>query len=212
VPPARPVRLKETKTRISSTRAVEAATCMTRNGLIATCFVFLLVAGTGRAHGVDPSRHISQYAHTAWRVRDGYFQAPPLAIAQTKDGQLWLGGEGGLLRFDGVQFSSWKPPGGQALPGGRIYGLLGSSDGSLWIGTGRGLAQWKNDRLTVYSKAGRFSSLIEDRQGTIWAGHTRAIGILPPLCRFAEKRLQVLRVRQSTWYVLGRGPERGSQW
>ena len=140
--------------------------------------IFLLlsyaVVATRSADALDPDRLISQYAHTAWRVRDGYFQAPPLAIAQTKDGQLWLGGEGGLLRFDGVQFSPWKPRGGQALPSERIYGLLGSRDGSLWIGTGRGLTQLKNDRLTIYATMGRFSSLIEDHQGTIWAGHTRA--------------------------------------
>jgi signal transduction histidine kinase/ligand-binding sensor domain-containing protein len=137
------------------------------------------------AFGLDPSRSLTQYGHTAWRVRDGYFSAPPMAIAQTKDGQLWLGGEGGLLRFDGVQFSPWKPPTGQALPDEHIYGLLGASDGSLWIGTGDGLARWKDNKLTVYAKAGRFSALLEDHLGTIWAGHTRALGVVPPLCRFS---------------------------
>ena len=52
------------------------------------------------AFALDPYRALTQYGHTAWRIRDGYFSSAPLAIAQTKDGQLWLGGEGGLLRFD----------------------------------------------------------------------------------------------------------------
>ena len=95
-----------------------------------------------------------------------------------------------MLRFDGVQFSPWKPPEGQVLPDERIYGLLGASDGSLWIGTGSGLAQWKNDKLVVYAKAGRFYSLLEDHHGTIWAGHTRALSIVPPLCRFAENEFK----------------------
>ena len=76
---------------------------MTRNGLIATCFVCLLIAGTGRAHGVDPSRHITQYAHTAWRVQEGIFGGTPNAITQTPDGYLWIGtldGSSALTVFD----------------------------------------------------------------------------------------------------------------
>jgi signal transduction histidine kinase/streptogramin lyase len=98
---------------------------------------------------------------------------------------LWLGGEGGLLHFDGVQFSPWRAPNGQPLPDERIFGLLGASDGSLWIGTGSGLARWKDGRLVTYAREGRFYSIVEDPRGTIWAGHTRAVGVLPPLCSFA---------------------------
>jgi signal transduction histidine kinase/ligand-binding sensor domain-containing protein len=134
---------------------------------------------------LDPSRALTQYGHTAWRIRDGYFPSAPLAIAQTKDGQLWLGGEGGLLHFDGVQFSPWRAPNGQPLPDERIFALLGASDGSLWIGTGSGLARWKDGRLVSYASAGRFASIVEDPHGTIWAGHTRAVGVVPPLCTFA---------------------------
>src|SRR5215813_4611667 len=157
-------------------------------GTIGRLLLICLLASS--AHALDPSRMLTQYGHTAWRVRDGYFSAPPLAIAQTRDGQLWLGGEGGLLRFDGVQFTPWKPPDGQALPDERIYGLLGANDGSLWIGTGRGLAQWKNDKLTVYAKLGRFGSILEDHQGTIWAGHTWDRHLLPPLCRITANEFK----------------------
>jgi signal transduction histidine kinase/ligand-binding sensor domain-containing protein len=152
--------------------------------------VFIACLYVGHAFALDPSRTLTQYGHTAWRVRDGYFSQAPLAIAQTTDGQLWLGGEGGLIRFDGVQFSPWKPPEGQALPDDRIYGLFGASDGSLWIGTGKGLAQWKNNSLVVHAKLGRFSSLLEDRLGTEWAGHTRDLVLLPPLCRFSNNEFK----------------------
>ena len=49
---------------------------------------------------VDPNRHISQYAHAAWRLQDGFFKGSPISIAQTKDGYVWLGTASGLLRFD----------------------------------------------------------------------------------------------------------------
>ena len=58
---------------------------------------------------VDPTRHISQYAHTAWRVQDGVFGGAPWAITQTTDGYLWIGTRTGLLRFDGVRFVPWTP-------------------------------------------------------------------------------------------------------
>jgi ligand-binding sensor domain-containing protein len=116
---------------------------------------------------LDPSLGLSQYGHTAWRVREGYFPGPLLAIAQTKDGQLWIGGAGGLVRFDGVHFL--PPPAAMHLPDFRIISLLGASDGSLWIAMGRGLARWNDGQLTVYEKNGRFAALLEDRHGTVWA-------------------------------------------
>src|ERR1700691_3108072 len=99
------------------------------------------------AMALDPSRRISQYAHTAWRIQDGAFSGTPHVITQTTDGYLWVGTEGGLLRFDGVRFVPWAAPDGKQLPSVRIYSLLGASDGSLWIGTGTGLAQWKSPDL-----------------------------------------------------------------
>ena len=55
------------------------------------------------AFALDPALDISQYAHTAWKVRDGFAKGFIYAIAQTPDGYLWLGTEFGLLRFDGVR-------------------------------------------------------------------------------------------------------------
>ncbi len=134
---------------------------------------------------LDPTIYISQYGHTAWRVREGYFSSAPLAITQTKDGRLWIGSETGLLQFDGIRFVPWKPPDSTPLPDNRIFALLGTRDGSLWIGTSGGLARWKDNQLTVYTKYGRFAALLEDRNGDVWAGHTRALDLLPPLCHVA---------------------------
>jgi hypothetical protein len=145
-------------------------------------------------NALDSSLRLSQYGHTAWRVREGYFSGPLLAIAQTKDGQLWIGGASGLLRFDGVHF--FPPPDTMHLPDFRVFSLLGASDGSLWIGTGRGLARWKDGKLTIYAKNGRFAALLEDRHGTVWAGHTRALNEVPPLCSFAAGAFQCFRASE----------------
>jgi len=150
---------------------------------------------------LDPNIQLSQYGHTAWHVRDGYFSSPPLAVAQTKDGRLWIGSESGLLQFDGVRFVPWKPPDSTPLPDNRVYNLLGTTDGSLWIGTNKGLARWKDNQLTVYAEYGRFVALVEDRNGAVWSGHTRDLGKLPPLCRFAEAQFKCFNAPDNLLYV-----------
>src|ERR1019366_2855630 len=131
----------------------------------------VLVAGCGCGLALNPALHISQYAHKAWTVRDGFSVGTIFAMAQTPDGYLWLGSEFGLLRFDGIHSVPWQPPAGQHLPSAP-YSLLVTGDGTLWIGTFAGLVSWNGARLTRYPELGRqfVTSLLEDREGTLWAG------------------------------------------
>src|SRR5215469_7194546 len=124
------------------------------------------------AFALNPSLDVNQYAHNAWTVRDGFFRGNITSIAQTPDGYLWLGTEFGLVRFDGVRAVPWQPPAGDRLPGSYVRSLLAARDGSLWIGTRAGLASWKDGKLTQYPALARQEvlSLLEDRNGTIWAG------------------------------------------
>jgi signal transduction histidine kinase/ligand-binding sensor domain-containing protein len=132
----------------------------------------LILAWCPCAFALNPSLEISQYAHKAWTIRDGFFKGTIDAIAQTPDGYLWLGTEFGLLRFDGVRSVPWQPPAGERLPSNLIISLLVARDGRLWIGTDSGLAGWKDGKLAHYpALAGQFVlSLHEDREGVIWAG------------------------------------------
>jgi signal transduction histidine kinase/ligand-binding sensor domain-containing protein len=132
----------------------------------------LLVALCPRASALDPSLDISQYAHTAWKVRDGFVKGAIFSIAQTPDGYLWLGTEFGLFRFDGVRVVPWQPPSGEQLPNNFINNLLVSRDGALWIGTHRGLARWKDGRLNNYPELAALSvsALRENREGIVWIG------------------------------------------
>jgi signal transduction histidine kinase/ligand-binding sensor domain-containing protein len=125
-----------------------------------------------RADALDRALDMSQYAHTAWKVREGFTKGTIVSIAQTPDGYLWLGTEFGLLRFDGVRSVPWQPPSDQHLPSTYIRRLLVARDGTLWIGTWKGLASWKDGKLTQYPElAGQIiSALLEDREGTVWAG------------------------------------------
>jgi signal transduction histidine kinase/ligand-binding sensor domain-containing protein len=132
----------------------------------------VLLACSASAFALNPGLDISQYAHTSWKIRDGFTRGEILTITQTSDGYLWLGTEFGLLRFDGVTPVTWQPPPGEHLPSDRIGSLLAARDGTLWIGTSAGLASWQNNKLTLWPElAGQLVlTLLEDHEGAIWVG------------------------------------------
>lgn len=127
------------------------------------------------ALALDPSLDVSQYAHTTWKLRDGFVKGQIISLAQGSDGYLWIGTEFGLYRFDGVRAVPWNVPSGEQLPSNIIDGLLAARDGTLWIGTATGLASWKDGRLTAHPEMdGQLViSLLEDHEGTVWAGGIR---------------------------------------
>src|SRR5215468_950332 len=139
---------------------------------------FLLHAPAVRA--LDPSLDISQYAHSAWTVRDGFSIGNIYAIAQTPDGYLWLGSEFGLFRFDGVHAIQWQPPAGQHLPDRNINSLLVTRDGTLWIGTFAGLVALSGGKLSrpPAMAEGFVASLFEDTDGVLWVSSLGETGKL----------------------------------
>jgi signal transduction histidine kinase/ligand-binding sensor domain-containing protein len=143
-------------------------------GMVALGLVLagILLAVCPFAFALNPALDVSQYAHTAWKIRDGFLKTPVRGIAQTTDGYLWLGTETGLFRFDGVRFVHWQPPPNQNLPANSIWSLLAARNGVLWIGSSEGLASWKDGKLTEYPElAGQYIfKLLEDREGTVWVG------------------------------------------
>jgi signal transduction histidine kinase/ligand-binding sensor domain-containing protein len=143
-----------------------------RFGLTLGIALACLLAWCPCASALDPALDVSQYAHTSWKVRDGFTKGAIGAIAQTPDGYLWLGTEFGLYRFDGVRAVPWQPPAGLQLPNNFVRSLLASRDGTLWIGTFKGLASWKDGKLIQYPTPADQSidTLLEDDEGTIWLG------------------------------------------
>ena len=150
--------------------------------------VAIVLACCPSVFALDPSLDINQYAHTTWKISEGFSKGIIRTIAQTSDGYLWLGTEFGVVRFDGVR--TWEPPAGQPLPDNDIRSLLGARDGRLWIGTFNGLASWKDGKLTRYPELDKqvIEALLEDHDGAIWvAGWATAVG---RLCRIQDGNTQ----------------------
>ena len=123
------------------------------------------------------------------------FGGTPAAVAQTRDGYLWIGTSNGLVRFDGVKFVQFQAPSGEKLSSSNVLVLRGATDGSLWIGTDRSLERWKDGKLTSYNRDSRtVKAIIEAPDGTIWVtegGRPSETG--GPLCRVQALELRCLK-------------------
>lgn len=156
-------------------------------------FVILwLPAATGWA--LDPARHITQYAHSAWRMEDGSFNSTPSTIVQTPDGYMWIGTADGVMQFDGVHFVRWTPGHGQRLPNSEVLRLGTTRDGSVWISALGFLSRWKGHTLTNYATGSRGppSAVVEDNDGTFWLGQSYPPEGTGPICQVRDPGLRCL--------------------
>jgi signal transduction histidine kinase/ligand-binding sensor domain-containing protein len=159
-----------------------------RHFAVPAIYGFLLLLLTGSVSALDPHRMISQYAHTVWRVQDGFPHGSHM-ITQTSDGYIWIAGRG-LIRFDGVTLSPVSPQKSFPTDAG-INWLLGSRDGSLWMGTYRGLFRFKNgEAFSTPISRGGVQSILEDHDGAIWVTRVRVRGVEGSLCRIAGDDLK----------------------
>jgi len=127
------------------------------------------------AFALDRDRSIDQFYYTFWSEKDG---APSeiSALAQTKDGYLWIGSTRGLFRFDGIKFEEYQPQPGVDLPSHSIYSLMATPEGGLWIAfEPNGLGFYKHGSLTVFTRREELPDsathcFARDNDGRIWAG------------------------------------------
>ncbi|NNG21976.1 sensor histidine kinase [Telluria aromaticivorans] len=78
------------------------------------------------------ARGLSDYQRTVWTQQHG---APTdiTGMVQTTDGWLWVGSVDGLVRFDGVSFEAYTPPGHPELAHRRIVEMYAADNGDLYI-------------------------------------------------------------------------------
>lgn len=106
------------------------------------------------ALALDADKAFHHYVRDGWSIEQGLPQISALAIAQDREGYLWVGTQAGLARFDGHRFTPYTPRSTAGLPGGWIHRLLNDSRGRLWIATYKGLALRDEDGFRAIPAAG----------------------------------------------------------
>jgi signal transduction histidine kinase/ligand-binding sensor domain-containing protein len=122
-----------------------------------------------------------------WNVlitRDGLATDDVRVILNGREGNLWIGGYGGLTSLDPARANSggvkaWNDANG--LPNNTIRSLYEDSDGVLWIGTyDSGLVRFADGKFTRFTvRDGLFNNgvfqILEDGRGFLWMSCNRGI-------------------------------------
>ena len=155
--------------------------------------------------------YASDYHLRVWQVENGLPQNNVTALAQTRDGYLWVGTYGGLARFDGVQFTIFDEKNSPELGDSRVTSLFEANDGTLWIGHENGsVTARKNGNFQTFAARGssKISDLAADEAGEVWALSEAGLltrvqdGVaLSPPSGTAEKLLYLSRTTNGTIWV-----------
>lgn len=100
-------------------------------------------------------------------------------VLQTKDGYVWIGSYGGLIRYDGTTFRNYSTE--DAIPSSSIRALYEDSRGRLWVGTNdRGVYLYENQEFIhcEYENEQDFLSVrsfAEDSAGNLYVGTTSGL-------------------------------------
>jgi signal transduction histidine kinase/ligand-binding sensor domain-containing protein len=133
------------------------------------------------APGLDPQRPISQYLHDIWTIDQGLPQNGILAIAQGRDGYLWLGTEAGLVRFDGASFTTFTTANTSALKDNYVSAVMVDSSDDVVVGTWVGGVTRLGAKTStaIPGAEGAFvNGVYRDRAGRLWAARTGGLLLL----------------------------------
>ena len=135
---------------------------------------------------LDPARDILQYNCRTWSRQSGLPVNGVNAIAQTRDGYLWLGTSMGLVRFDGNEFRLLDLARVREVRNSTVTSLAAASGGGLWVGLDnsafgfcdgqsfsfRGKESWGGAGMNVHT-------VLEDETGTLWFAAGQAARLTP---------------------------------
>lgn len=163
-----------------------------RGACISVCTTMGLLLATCTSRASPPSETLGHYQQTVFEQSEG---APGGIgfLAQTSDGFLWLNGDKGLFRFDGLHFVPFKPLPGERLSGNEIGALFPAQGGGLWIAHEKGApVLLEHGHLSYFGNAkgyeGTLGVFFSDSQGMVWARTHAAI----------------MYFRQDAWHVFRR--------
>jgi signal transduction histidine kinase/ligand-binding sensor domain-containing protein len=134
-----------------------------------------LVLGFGLAvSGVGAS---SGWLDRVWQADDGLPDNGVTGIAQTADGYLWVGTQGGLVRFDGTRFRELPLVNLARIQSVSVRALAVDRTGRLWLAMDRGsVVCVESNAVRVFARGEGApdlvtSAMVEDAEGAIWIGY-----------------------------------------
>src|SRR5215469_9580594 len=113
------------------------------NTLAAACLFWLFSA---------VSAAVAQYHVDSWTTDNSLPQNIIRDVCQTPDGYLWLATLDGLVRFDGVRFTTFNRSNTPGILGNRYTSLYCTRSEEFWAGTETsGVTRYRQGRFTTYT-------------------------------------------------------------
>jgi len=144
------------------------------------------LAGNCKPVAVPPAN----FAIKSWET--GLPSSSVIALAQSRDGYLWLGTFDGLARFDGDRFTVFDESEAPGLNSGPVVFLFGDSQGNLWVGTDtQGTKLINNGQVQsldigTRQREGRLTGAAEAQNGDVWLATANG-----QLCRYRDGHMDV---------------------
>jgi signal transduction histidine kinase/ligand-binding sensor domain-containing protein len=96
----------------------------------------------------------------------------PRALLEDREGNIWVGMRGGLIRLSESSFSGVTDLEGLSNDGVRTATV--GNDGSVWVATGHALNRFSTQGRTAYGMS-QTMALHSDRRGTLWIAGSQEI-------------------------------------
>ncbi len=125
---------------------------------------------------------VTDFVDRWWQTDSGLPHNHVTAITQSHTGYLWVGGECGLARFDGMRFIPFGLRDGMLSL--YVLALAEDKSGTLWIGTrDTGLLRLRNGVFSKFAigpgpSPTSVSHLVEDAKGRVWVGSARGVSYI----------------------------------
>jgi len=96
-----------------------------------------------------------------------------MSIIEDSRGDIWVGTDKGISRFDGTEFSDVSSLNGIGL--GFVWTILEDSDQNLWFGTDQGVWRYTIQNLQILTEKSGLAgnsvqTALEDKEGNLWFG------------------------------------------
>ena len=129
------------------------------------------IGGQGPAASGQQTNGVSRQS---WSTEEGLPQNSVHSILQTHDGFLWIATEGGLARFDGVNFRVFAQANEPAFTSDDLCCLAEDTRNALWIGTSDGLLREAGNKFQRFGVSEGMPSatildVVADSDGSVLA-------------------------------------------
>ncbi len=126
---------------------------------------------------VAQNSYFDNYVYQQWTSLGGLTGATANDLIQTKDGFINVGTYAGLVRFDGVAFTTLKRGKDNQYTFNSVRVLMQDSSDNLWVGSnedGLQLISKDGENITFTTQNGlpnnSIRAIVEDRKGNVWVG------------------------------------------